>query len=47
MIDQTDRFQSIDEMIEKFDMLFASYQVTDRFPSMIPSRKEISSRIFS
>ncbi|CAF4962578.1 unnamed protein product [Rotaria sp. Silwood1] len=26
IVDQTDRFQSIDEMIEKFDMLYASYQ---------------------
>ncbi|CAF4680660.1 unnamed protein product, partial [Rotaria sp. Silwood2] len=27
IVDQTDRFQSIDEIIEKFDMLYASYQV--------------------
>ncbi|CAF0804433.1 unnamed protein product [Rotaria sordida] len=26
IVDQTDRFQSIDEMIEKFNMLYASYQ---------------------
>ncbi|CAF0724749.1 unnamed protein product [Adineta steineri] len=26
IVDQTDRFHSIDEMIEKFDMLYASYQ---------------------
>ncbi|CAF2746286.1 unnamed protein product [Rotaria sp. Silwood2] len=27
IVDQTDQFQSTDEMIEKFDMLYASYQV--------------------
>ena len=27
IVDRTDRFHSIDEMIEKFDVLHASYQV--------------------
>lgn len=27
IVDRTDRFHSIDEMIEKFDVLYASYQV--------------------